>query len=166
MSSESANISNIPDATIKTWYKDGEKRWLVLERETNWEQIDLILSPIARIPCSTYSHKWQWRIRQQWKIWRSWRNRNNCEVSKQMREVCNADANDLEEGAGSNEQGIATVIIYVQMSIYRINVVYYWKYSPYMKWVLKECENGLHKYLKNELCASKSNELHNNNKNR
>ena len=50
-----------------------------------------------------------------------------------MREVCNADANDLEEGAGSNEQGIATVIIYVQMSIYRINVVYYWKYSPYMK---------------------------------
>ena len=52
MSSESANISNIPDATIKTWYKDGEKRWLVLERETNWEQIDLILSPITRIPCS------------------------------------------------------------------------------------------------------------------
>ena len=34
MSSESANTYlNIPDATIKTWYKDGEKRWLVLERD-------------------------------------------------------------------------------------------------------------------------------------
>ena len=52
MSRESANISNIPDATINTWYKDDEKMWLVLKRETNWEQIDLILSPIARIPCS------------------------------------------------------------------------------------------------------------------
>ena len=64
-----------------------------------------------------------------------------------MREVFNAD--DLEEGVGNNGQGIATIIIYVQMSIYRIN-----------------SENGLHKYLKNELCASKSNELHNSNKNR
>ena len=56
MSSESANISNIPDATINTWYKDGEKMWLVLERETNWEQIDLILSPIARNHC----HLWEY----------------------------------------------------------------------------------------------------------
>ena len=54
-----------------------------------------------------------------------------------MREVFNAD--NLEEGAGSNGQGIATIIIYVQMSIYRIS-----------------SENGLHKYLKNELCASKT----------
>ena len=66
-----------------------------------------------------------------------------------MREAFNADPNDLEEGDGSNVQGIATIIIYVQMSIYRIN-----------------SKNGLHKYLKNELCASKSNELHNNDKNR
>ena len=83
----------------------------------------MILSPIVRIPCSI--------------------------PTNDMREVFNADANDLEEGDGSNGQGIATIIIYVQMSIYRIN-----------------SENGLHKYLKNELCASKSNELHNNNKNR
>ena len=53
-----------------------------------------------------------------------------------MREVFNAD--DLEEGAGSNEQGIATIIIYVQMSIYRIN-----------------SENGLHKYLKSKWTVRK-----------
>ena len=29
---------------------DGERRWRVLERETNWEQIDLIPSPILA-PC-------------------------------------------------------------------------------------------------------------------
>ena len=58
ISRKSASISTIPDAEItipdakiNTWYKDGERRWRVLERETNWEQIDLIPSPIkAGIP--------------------------------------------------------------------------------------------------------------------
>ena len=105
------------------------KRCGFLERETNWEQIDLILSPIARISCSIPtngneleergdSHE-KFGDRDESKI---------CNWEVCMREVFNADANDLEEGAGSNEQGIATIIIYVQMSIYRIN-----------------SENGLHK---------------------
>ncbi len=54
-SSKSASISTIPDAEmtipdakLNTWYKDGERRWRVLERETNWEQIDLIPSRILR----------------------------------------------------------------------------------------------------------------------
>ena len=59
ISRKSASISTIPDAEItipdakiNTWYTDGERRWRVLERETNWEQIDLIPSPIkAGIPC-------------------------------------------------------------------------------------------------------------------
>ena len=53
ISRKSASISTIPDAEItipdakiNTWYKDGDRRWRVLERETNWEQIDLIPSPI------------------------------------------------------------------------------------------------------------------------
>ena len=49
MSSESANISNIPDATINTLYKDGEKMWLVLERETNWatamKNLEIVTDP-------------------------------------------------------------------------------------------------------------------------
>ena len=50
---KSASISTIhdaeitiPDAKINTWYKDGDRR--VLERETNWEQIDLIPNPIIK----------------------------------------------------------------------------------------------------------------------
>ena len=61
ISRKSASISTIPDAEItipdakiNTWYKDGDRRWRVLERETNWEQIDLIPSPIkAGIPGPT-----------------------------------------------------------------------------------------------------------------
>ena len=61
ISRKSASISTIPDAEItipdakiNTWYKDGDRRWRVLERETNWEQIDLIPSPIkAGIPGAT-----------------------------------------------------------------------------------------------------------------
>jgi hypothetical protein len=61
ISRKSASISTIPDAEItipdakiNTWYKDGDRRWRVLERETNWEQIDLIPSPVkAGIPGPT-----------------------------------------------------------------------------------------------------------------
>ena len=61
-SRKSASIATIPDAEItipdaklNTWYEDGKRRWRVLERETNWEQIDLIPSrilpsPIKEIP--------------------------------------------------------------------------------------------------------------------
>ena len=73
ISSKSASISTIPDAEItipdakiNTWYKDGERRWRVLERETNWEKIDLIPSRIQDSvpfpPCEIPSKLKTWNL--------------------------------------------------------------------------------------------------------